>query len=125
MYSNFLNIQKSENFKQMKHLATAIQLQEVIENEEMVLFYLSGSKCGVCHVLRPKVEELIETNFPKISMYHVDEISEPTVAAALNVFTVPTVVLYIQGKEYLRKSGSFGVSELYEEIKRPYDLLFE
>ncbi|RLD02179.1 MAG: thioredoxin, partial [Chloroflexi bacterium] len=40
-----------------------------------------------------------------------------------DVFAIPTVLVFLDGKEFLRKSRHMSVDEVIREIKRPYDIM--
>lgn len=90
----------------------------------MLLFY-SGAQCGVCHALLPKVQELLEQNFPKMRFANVDCEAHPDIAAQHQVFTVPTIDIYFAGKSTTRLSSHFSIEQLSLAIQRQYSLLFE
>ncbi len=92
--------------------------------ENALLVYFSTETCSVCKVIKPKVAELIQTIFPRIKLIYVKTDILPEVAAQNRVFTVPTILVYFEGKEYIRKSRNIGIGELENEIERPYSLVF-
>lgn len=94
------------------------------EKEDALLCYFSTEACNVCKVLKPKVEELIENEFPKIKLAYIKSDKLPEVAAQNQIFTAPTIVIYFGGREYIRKSRNIGIQELYNEIDRPYSMMF-
>ncbi|MCF7803107.1 MAG: thioredoxin family protein [Candidatus Marinimicrobia bacterium] len=100
-------------------------LQRQIQNSSAGLFYFSTSDCNVCKVLKPKVEELLSQSFPKMEFYYIDCEAYPDVAAQFQVFTVPTLIAYFDGREAFRKSRSVGIQELASAIQRPYTMLFD
>ena len=57
-------------------------------------------------------------------MHYVDVKNTPDVAAQFQVFALPTILIYFQGKEYYRFSRNIGVNELREAIARPYGMVF-
>ncbi len=89
-----------------------------------MLAYFSTVECGVCKVLKPKVEEMISREFPEIKLVYVEINQSPEIAAQNRIFTVPVVLVYFEGREFFRKSRNFGVDELRNELIRPYSLLF-
>jgi len=96
-----------------------------IKSEEQVLLaYFSTESCNVCKVLKPKVAELIQSEFPKIKLLYIKSDILPEVAAQNQVFAVPTILVFFNGKEYIRKSRNIGIGELQKEIERPYSMLF-
>lgn len=94
------------------------------ENEPALLAYFSTEACNVCKVLKPKVAELIQTEFPKIKLAYIKSDNLPKVAAQNQIFAAPTILIFIEGKEYIRKSRSIGISELQREIERLYSMMF-
>lgn len=95
------------------------------EEEPALLAYFSTQACNVCKVLKPKVAELIQNEFPKIKLAYVKSDVLPEVAAQNQVFAAPTILVFIDGREYIRKSRNIGIGELQQEIERPYTMMFE
>jgi len=89
-----------------------------------VLAYFSHENCNVCKVLKPKVAELVATEFKKVKLFYVDIYKHPEVAAENGIFIAPTLLLFMEGKESLRLSRNFGIDELRTKINRPYELLY-
>ncbi len=97
---------------------------EVLDNNKAVLVYFSNDSCNVCKVLKPKVEEMLTDSFPEIPMFYVDTVLTPDISAQHSVFTIPTIVVFFEGKEIIRKSRHIGVDQLQSEIERPYNIFF-
>ena len=95
-----------------------------LKEEQAMLAYFSSEACNVCKVLKPKVEELIRTKFPKIELTYIKSDELPEVAAQNQVFTAPTILVFFGGREYIRKSRNIGLSELEQEISRLYSMMF-
>ena len=108
-------------FTEVKSLDEFNQLKE----EAALLAYFSTEACSVCKVLKPKVEAMISGKFPEIKLAYVKSEVLPEVAAQNQVFAAPTILVFFDGREYIRKSRNVGVSELQEAIARPYELMFE
>jgi len=101
------------------------EFDHLISNSSGILIYFSHEKCNVCKVLKPKVFEMLKENFPKMQMYYSNTVLSPEVAGQNSIFTVPTILIYFDGKEFLRKSRNISVEGLQKEIERPYQLLFD
>lgn len=97
---------------------------ELVKREEAVLAYFSHEECSVCKVLKPKIQTLLEMDFPKINMVYADTVKLPELAGQNSIFTVPSILVFFGGKEFIRVSRNIGVSELGKQMKRPYDLMF-
>jgi len=109
-------------FKEIKSLDEFLTLKE---EQAAVLAYFSTDACSVCKVLKPKVEEMATVNFPKMQLVYIKSDVLPDVAAQNSVFTAPTIVVFFDGRETIRKSRAFGVGELQDEIGRYYSMLFD
>lgn len=98
-------------------------IKKIIEENLAVMVYFSAPTCNVCHALKPKLLEAIESNFDKFETVSVDTSVEQEIAAHFSVFAIPTVLIFLDGKEFLRKSRHMSVDEVIREIKRPYEIM--
>ena len=98
--------------------------QLIVENRGVVLYFATDS-CSVGEALEPKVRSLLEEKFPILIFCFVDMNNMPEFSAVHQVFVEPTILLFIDGKEFLRKSRHIGIAELELAIGRLYPLAFE
>jgi thioredoxin-like negative regulator of GroEL len=89
-----------------------------------VCFYLSTPECNICKILKPKVLEMIEKDFSKINFYYVNMNEAKEISGQLSVFSVPTILVYFEGKESIRLSRNVHLEELREQIERYYKMIF-
>ena len=54
----------------------------------------------------------------------IDIERSPLIAGQQRIFTAPTILVYFDGKESLRKSRNISIGGLEEEIGRIYGLMF-
>lgn len=108
----FVEVQSYEEFLKLK------------DNSEALLAYFSTEACNVCKVLKPKVAEIIQNEFPRIKTVYIQSDKLPEVAAQNRVFAAPTILIFFDGREYIRKSRNIGIGELQKEIERPYSMMF-
>ena len=99
------------------------ELNTTLQKEMAVVLYLSSPSCNVCHILRPKLMEALEKEFPSIRRYHADIALTPEIAAQFQVFSAPTIIVFFEGKEFIRKGRAMSVDGLLQEIRRPYELM--
>jgi len=104
-------------------LDTLESLHTILREEPAVILYFSSPSCSVCQVLRPKLMQAIEATYPQIGRYHADISLTPEIAAEFQVFSAPTIILFLEGKEFIRKGRSVSIDGLLQEIKRPYELM--
>ncbi|MGV6846342.1 MAG: thioredoxin family protein [Lutibacter sp.] len=101
------------------------EFNKVLQSNNAVLLYFSTLSCRVGENVEPKVRDLLQNKFNNINFYHVDLNLSPKIAAHCQVFVEPTIILYFEGKETIRKSRAFSLLELEEQISRIYQLFFE
>lgn len=103
---------------------TPDELAIKIKESQGVLVYFKNDFCGPCAALRPKVTELIKKSFPKMEMEIVDSFTNPSLVGQYNVFGNPTLLVFFEGREYIRKSKYISMPELKGEIERYYKMVF-
>ena len=98
-------------------------IDNTVKNSSAVMLYFSAPTCGVCKVLKPKLFEALEKNFPVFKVESIDISVSEDIAPYFGVFTIPTVIVFLDGKEFIRKSRNMSVDGLMEEIRRPYEIM--
>lgn len=104
-------------------MQTTEDIEKIIEENQAVMLYFSAPTCNVCHALKPKLLDAIESNFGEFKVLSIDTSLEQEVAAYFSVFAIPTVLVFLGGREFLRKSRHMSVDEVMREIKRPYEIM--
>lgn len=104
-------------------MQTIENINNTIKENLAVMLYFSAPTCNVCHALKPKLFEAIEKSFEKFKILSIDISVEQETSAHFSVFTIPTVIVFLDGKEFLRKSRHMSVDEVIREIKRPYEIM--
>ncbi|MBT3308942.1 MAG: thioredoxin family protein [Gammaproteobacteria bacterium] len=104
-------------------LSSLDQLSQQLTQHPGLLLYFSTPQCNVCKVLRPKLEALFEEHYPEIKNCYVDTTVTPEISGQYSVFAVPTIILFLDGKEFVRKSRNFSPIELIEEVRRPWEIM--
>jgi thiol-disulfide isomerase/thioredoxin len=104
-------------------ITTLAKFEETIKSNDAIAFYLSTPECNVCKILKPKLIEFLSEKFPKIKFVYVNIAISKELASQKNVFTVPTILFYFDGREYLRKARFVNLDELEDELSRFYRFL--
>ena len=102
---------------------TPEELHLFISSNIAASVYFSTPDCNVCKVLKPKFIEFLQTEFPLIKFLYVDVSLSKELSAQQNIFAVPTILFFFDGKEFFRKSRIVNFEELREELDRIYKLL--
>lgn len=98
-------------------------VKKIIDENLAVMLYFSAPNCNVCHALKPKLMAAVESNFKEFKIVDIDTSAQQEIAACLGVFTIPTVLIFLDSKECLRKSRHMSIEEVVREIKRPYEIM--
>ncbi len=106
----------------MKDIKLISEIDTFITSGDMRMLYLSRPDCGVCVALIPKVEEMIK-EFPEMEARYIDLDKLPEAAGKFSIFTIPGILVFIQGKETIRKARYVSIDELRDEIARYHELL--
>ena len=101
-----------------------IDIQSIITTEQAVMLYFFNDSCAPCKILRPKVQDLVNTYFPKMVFQLIDSGQYPEETAQYGVFSSPTLLAFFEGKEYIRESKNISISELHDKIERIYNMVF-
>jgi thioredoxin-like negative regulator of GroEL len=104
---------------------TLDNLQQTIKEEVGVLVYFSGENCNVCHALRPKFKALFDAEFPKIKQIYLDAHDNAEISAHFQVFSVPTMLVFLDGREFVREGRAVSLHKLTQQLKRPYEMMTE
>ena len=101
------------------------KLEQLKEKGESFYIYISAPKCGVCEVLKPKLEAFMKENFPLLKAFHSNSGVDASLAAQLGLFTNPSFVAFVGGQEVVRRSRTISLDELDASLGRYYQMYFE
>ncbi|KKT88281.1 MAG: Thioredoxin [Candidatus Collierbacteria bacterium GW2011_GWD2_45_10] len=88
---------------------------EVLKSETPVLVDFYADWCGPCRLVSPIVDELANTYEGKIKVGKVDVDANSKIAGDYGVMSIPTVILFQNGKEVARQVG-FGGKDAYIQM---------
>jgi thioredoxin-like negative regulator of GroEL len=100
------------------------EINDLINNNEMLLIYFGSETCGVCNSMMPKIKIILE-KFKKIKSVKVEPEKSLELSAKYNVFAIPVIILFIQGKETIREARIISIENLEQKISRYYKLFYE
>ena len=79
--------------------------EELLNSKLPVLVDFWAPWCGPCQMAGPVIEEVAKENEGKIKLGKVNVDESPQVAGKYGVMSIPTVILFKEGKEIRRKVG--------------------
>lgn len=86
-----------------------------IRTSERLVAYFTTPTCTVCKVLRPKVEQLVAEK-DGVEFLYVDSSRYPAVAGQHVVFAVPTIILFMEGREMRRFSRNLSMDDFARSL---------
>ena len=101
----------------MKHLKNIKDIEQTVADNRLCLFYIKAPDCGVCNVMLDKVVRLAD-QFPSLTSFYTDITEEPLIVGQFLVYSGPTVLLLMNGKEVYRGSQFIDMEELEYNINR-------
>ena len=105
----------------MEHLTNIQDIEQTVKDNRLCLFYIKAPVCGVCNVMLDKVERLVDSHMSLCSFY-TDIREEPLIAGRYLVYSGPTVLLIMEGKEIYRASQFINLEELEQTINKYQEL---
>lgn len=100
----------------MKQLTDADFAQTVNEDSGLVLVAFAAQWCAPCRALTPVLEQLEKTYAGKLTVAKVDVDASPVTRDRGNIKSVPSLLLFKQGKRVTSWLGFHEHDELQEEL---------
>ena len=93
---------------------------EIIKSEKPVLVDFFATWCGPCKMMHPILEELHEKVGDKARIIKIDIDKNEQLAASYNVRSVPTLMVFKNGKLEWRASGVQPAATLEQVLQQYY-----
>lgn len=91
--------------------------KEVLSHRGKVLVDFWATWCGPCRMLAPVIEEIAEENAGKIKVGKVNVDDEPELARKYHISSIPTLIVFEDGKITNTSTGYMPKDEIEELLK--------
>lgn len=73
--------------------------------------------CGPCRQMAPAYEQAAAELEPQVRVLKVDTEAIPTLGARFNIRSIPTLVLFQNGREVVRRAGALGANDIVRWVR--------
>lgn len=102
----------------LKHVTDADFEQNVLQADKPVLVDFWAAWCNPCQMIAPVVEQLAEEYKDQMSVAKLDVDTNQRTAMTYGVQSIPTLIIFKDGKELKRLVGFLPKDRLAGEVKR-------
>ena len=71
---------------------------EVLESEQAVVVDFWAEWCGPCHAVAPVLDQIVQERSGELRIAKVNIDEEPALAQRYGVMSIPTIILFREGK---------------------------
>ncbi|MEY8354208.1 thioredoxin [Lachnospiraceae bacterium 54-53] len=91
---------------------------EVVKDSGIVLVDFWATWCGPCKMFAPVMEEIAAANLPDVKVGKVDVDQQPDLAGKFKVMSIPTLVLFKDGKPAATSVGVKSKKDVLEMVEK-------
>ncbi len=90
---------------------------QVLRSDQPVLVDFWAEWCVPCHIVSPVVEEIARTNAERMKAFKLNVDDNPQTTRKYGVMSIPTLIVFKDGKELARVVGARGKDAIMREIE--------
>ncbi len=89
---------------------------------EVVILQFGTESCAPCSAIKQRIDAWCR-DYPEVQARYVPLEDFPELGAEYGIFSVPTILVFVQGKVTIRESGYFSLDEILQRTERYIQLL--
>ena len=90
---------------------------QVLRSDQPVLVDFWAEWCVPCHIVSPVVEEIARSNADRLKAFKLNVDDNPQTTRKYGVMSIPTLIVFKDGKEQARVVGARGKDAIMREIE--------
>lgn len=94
------------------------KFNEIISGNHITLVDFFATWCGPCNAMHPVLEQLKEDLGDSIRILKIDVDKNESLSETYRIQSVPTLMLFKEGKQLWRQSGAMRMQELKNLIEK-------
>lgn len=96
------------------------KFEELVSGDKPVLVDFFATWCGPCKMMHPVLEEIASKEGDKVKIIKIDIDKNQELAAAYKVMSVPTLMIFKDGKLEWRDAGARSANDLIQILHQYY-----
>ena len=93
------------------------KFNELIQSPKPVLVDFYAEWCGPCQIMKPRILDVMERMGDEIQVIQIDVDKEKELATSFRISSVPTLIIFKNGKQQWRQSGIISANALIKLLK--------
>ena len=103
--------------QEIRIIETLTEYQTLKEQEKFSLFLFGSEACAPCKALKEKIIVWSGTH-PQVFTGYISIDNNISLAAQENILGAPAILVFVEGKEAIRKIGYFSLEEVFTALDR-------
>ena len=103
--------------QEMRIIETLSEYQMIKEQAKFSLFLFGSQACAPCKALKEKIIVWSGTH-PQVFTGYISIDNNISLAAQENILGAPAILVFVEGKEAIRKIGYFSLEEVFTALDR-------